>query len=178
LDRQAASLEWDEADLGGVRVERSPPLRRWLAGFDAAASAGYESEFLEALMPSGREEIPWSAMAVALVLGRLLDPSRELHLAEHGYEASALAELLGVPAAKVNDDRLYRSLDRLLPHNPALEKHLEQRLGSHSTWTTTYCLMTGPALALKAQQQPTRNPGAVNRSITVRTASRSTLHWQ
>src|ERR1019366_9472058 len=45
------------------------------------------------------------------------------------YEASALAELLGVPAAKVNDDRLYRTLDRLLPHKPALEKHLKQRLG-------------------------------------------------
>jgi hypothetical protein len=55
-------------------------------------------------MPSGREQIPWSAMTVALVRGRLLDPSSELHLAEHGYEASALAESLGVQAAKVNDD--------------------------------------------------------------------------
>jgi transposase len=99
------------------------------------------SELLEALMPSGREEIPWSAMTV--VRGRLPDPSSELHLAEHGYEASALAELLGVPAAKVNDDRLYRTLDRLPPHKPAfhptdedlsvgtpaLEKHLKQRMG-------------------------------------------------
>jgi hypothetical protein len=64
-----------------------------------------------------------------LVLGRMLDPSSELHLAEQGYESTALAELLGVPAAKVNDDRLYRALDRLLPHKAALEKHLKQRLG-------------------------------------------------
>ena len=60
--------------------------------------------------------------------------SRSLHswfLDRRGqrYESSALAELLGVPAAKVNDDRLYRTLDRLLPHKPALEKHLKQRLG-------------------------------------------------
>ena len=48
---------------------------------------------------------------------------------EHGYENSALAELLGVPAEKVNEDRLYRTLDRLLPHKEALEKHLKQRLG-------------------------------------------------
>ena len=68
-------------------------------------------------------------MAQVLVLGRMLDPSSELHLAEQGYESSALAELLGVPAAKVNDDRLYRALDRLLPHKAALEKHLKQRLG-------------------------------------------------
>ena len=80
-------------------------------------------------MPCGREEVPWSVMTQVLILGRLLDPSSELHLAEHGYEASALAELLGVPAAKVNDDRLYRTLDRLLPHKPVLEKHLKQRLG-------------------------------------------------
>lgn len=34
-----------------------------------------------------------------------------------------------MPAAKVNDDRLYRTLDRLLPHKTALKKHLQQRLG-------------------------------------------------
>jgi transposase len=68
-------------------------------------------------------------MAMVLVLGRLVDASSELHLAEHGYQASALAEMLGVPAAKVNDDRLYRALDQLLPHKRALEKHLKQRLG-------------------------------------------------
>jgi hypothetical protein len=68
-------------------------------------------------------------MALVLVLGRLSDASSELHLAEHGYASSALAELLGVAAAKVNDDRLYRTMDRLLPHKPALEKHLKPRLG-------------------------------------------------
>jgi transposase len=30
---------------------------------------------------------------------------------------------------KVNDDRLYRALDRLLPHKASLEQHLEQKLG-------------------------------------------------
>src|SRR5258708_5882588 len=33
------------------------------------------------------------------------------------------------PRARVNDDRLYRALDQLLPHKQALEKHLKQRLG-------------------------------------------------
>jgi transposase len=36
---------------------------------------------------------------------------------------------LGEPAEKVNEDRLYPSLDRLLPHKTALVKHLQQRLG-------------------------------------------------
>jgi len=123
-----ASPDWVEVDLGGVRVERSRPFGGGWLGLTLLRQLGL-NELLEGLMPSGREEIPWSAMTVVLVLGRLLDPSSELHLAEHGYEASALAELLGVPAAKVNDDRLYRALDRLLPHKPALERHLKQRLG-------------------------------------------------
>jgi transposase len=127
FDRQS-SPEWVEVDLGGVRVERSRPFGGGWLGLMLLRQLGL-NELLEALMPSGREEIPWRAMTVVLVLGRWLDPCSELHLAEHGYEAGALAELLGVPAAKVNDDRLYRSLDRLLPHKPALEKHLKQRLG-------------------------------------------------
>ena len=109
-------------------MERSRPFGGGWLGLMLLRQLGL-NELLEALMPSGREEIPWHVMSMVVVLGRLLDPSSELHLAEHGYEASALAELLGVPAAKVNDDRLYRTLDRLLPHKPALEKHLKQRLG-------------------------------------------------
>ena len=125
---QKASQEWIEVDLRGVRVERSRPFGGAWLGLMLLRQLGL-NDLLEALMPSGRKEIPWSVMSLVLVLGRLLDPSSELHLAEHGYEASALAELLGVPAGKVNNDRLYRTLDRLLPHKPALEKHLKQRLG-------------------------------------------------
>jgi hypothetical protein len=74
-------------------------------------------------------EVPWSATALVLVIGRLLDPSSELRLAEHLYERTALPDLLGVPASKVNDDRLYRGLDKLLPHKDALQAHLKNRLG-------------------------------------------------
>ena len=41
-----------------------------------------------------------------------------------------MPELLGIPAEKVYDERLYRALDKLLPHKEALEKHLKDRLGS------------------------------------------------
>ena len=34
-----------------------------------------------------------------------------------------------MPANKVNEDRLYRSLDQLLPHKEELERHLKNRLG-------------------------------------------------
>lgn len=81
------------------------------------------------LMPRGREDIPWSTMAAAMVICRLCMPSSELHLAEVLYRQTALDDLLGLPDGKVNDDRLYRALDQILPHKEALEQHLRARLG-------------------------------------------------
>ena len=78
---------------------------------------------------NARVSLAGCGWAMSLVLARWCDPSSELHLAEQGYESMALADLLGVPADKVNHDRLYRTLDRILPHKDALEKHLKQRLG-------------------------------------------------
>ena len=68
-------------------------------------------------------------MALTLVLMRLCEPSSELRIAEHVYERSSLDDLLGIPLEKVNDDRLYRALDRLLPEKVELEKHLKETLG-------------------------------------------------
>ena len=87
------------------------------------------NEFLDRVMPVGREDVPWSAMALVLVLSRLCKPSSELYIAEHYYRQTALADLLGVPERRVNEQRLYRSLDALLPHKEALEGHLKNRLG-------------------------------------------------
>jgi transposase len=68
-------------------------------------------------------------MSLVLVILRLLEPSSELRIAEHLFERSALDLLLGIPAEKVNEDRLYRALDKLLPHKNALQIHLKNRLG-------------------------------------------------
>jgi transposase len=86
-------------------------------------------EACEALLGSGRESVSWATMAAVLVLARLCEPSSELHIAESFYERTSLEDILGLPAAFVNADRLYRALDHLLPHKEALEKHLVRRLG-------------------------------------------------
>jgi transposase len=64
-----------------------------------------------------------------LVLARLCEPSSELHIAETWYRGTALEDLFALPASLVNDDRLYRALDRLLGHKDALQQHLVARLG-------------------------------------------------
>jgi transposase len=86
--------------------------------------------WLERRLPQGREEVSWGVMAAVLVIARLCEPSSELHIAEDWFRRTALDDLLGLPEAKVNDDRLYRALDRLLPHKDALEQHLKERLGT------------------------------------------------
>jgi transposase len=121
--------EWVEVDLKGVRVERSRHFGGPWLGLELARRLELD-RFLQTALPSGREEIGWASTALVLVLGRLCEPSSELQLAEHFYPASALPDLLGVPAEKINDDRLYRALDALLPYKAALEKHLTEKLGS------------------------------------------------
>lgn len=120
--------EWVEVDVKRVRVERSRKFGGPWLGKELVRRLELD-RFLEQTLPDGREEIPWSATAMILLLARLCEPSSELHLAEHIYEASALSDLLGIPDEKVNEDRLYRALDTLLPHKRALEKHLKERLG-------------------------------------------------
>jgi transposase len=125
---EAGEPEWVEVDLKGVRVERT----RRFGGPWLGRTLLRELEldrFLDENLSRGREQIPWPLMAMVLVLGRLCDPSSELRLAEQFYEHSALPDLLGVPSEKVNEDRLYRALDALLPHKAELEKHLRHKLG-------------------------------------------------
>lgn len=86
-------------------------------------------ELARELLPGGRENVPWALMAAVLVIARLCEPSSELHIAEDWYRATALEDILGIAPGRVNDDRLYRALDRLLPHKRSIEEHLKHRLG-------------------------------------------------
>ena len=127
-DAEAAKPRWLEVNAAGVRVEN---LRHfggpWLA-IELIRRLKFD-EFLERVMPRGQESVPWALSSLILVVARLLEPSSELHTAEQWYPKTALAELLGVPEKHVDDNRLYRTLDQLLPHKEELEVHLKNRLG-------------------------------------------------
>lgn len=104
----------------------------------------------------GRECVPWAAMAAILAIARLCEPASELHIAEDWYRRTALDDLLGVPAEHVNDDRLYRALDHLLPHKRALEAHLKQRLGA--LFGLDYELLLYDVTSTYFEGQAERNP--------------------
>jgi transposase len=120
--------QWVEVDVKRVRVENRRDFGGPWLGLEIVEQLGLK-DFLDRTIPGGREEIPWSLMALVLVLCRLCDPSSELHIAEHFYAQSALSDLLGIAPEKINEQRLYRALDALLPHKEALEVFLKNRLG-------------------------------------------------
>jgi transposase len=120
--------EWVEVNTAAVRVEDERQFGGpWLA-LELIRNLHLDT-FFKRTIPAGKELVPWSVMAQVLTICRLCNPSSELHIAEHYYKSTALDELLGVPADKVYDERLYRALDKLLPHKESLEKHLKNRLG-------------------------------------------------
>jgi len=115
-------------DLKKLRVERSRRFGDVFLGLVLWRALELDEVF-DALLPEGQEDVRWSILASIHVILRLCSPSSDLALAEDVYRKSALEDLLGVPAEKINDDRVYRALDRMLPHKEALEKHLKARLG-------------------------------------------------
>ena len=120
--------EWVEVDVSRVVVERVLDYGAYWLGVEVAKKLGLLA-FLDEALGQGREEVPWSVMVLLLVVMRLVEPSSELRISEDLFERSALGDLLGIPAERVNDDRLYRALDKVLPQKVALETHLKERLG-------------------------------------------------
>ena len=114
--------------LDQIRLERSRRFGDcWLA-WTLWRALGLDRMCAE-LMPEGREEVSWPTMAAVLVMSRLCEPSSELHIAEDFYRSTAMEDILDLPCEQVNDDRLYRALDRLLPHKRMIEERLQERLG-------------------------------------------------
>lgn len=125
---QEVAPRWVRVDTSAVRVERCLHFGApWLA-LQLIKKIGLDV-FLKQHLPGGRAQVRWSTMALVLIICRLCKPSSELYIAEHFYRRTALPDLLGVSARKINGMRLYRALDRLLPHKQKLEEFLKGRLG-------------------------------------------------
>jgi transposase len=111
-----------------VRTERQRDFGGVWLGLKLYELLGFDGFFSERF-PHCRETVDWPTVIKMLVIGRFYAPCSELHLAEHVYEHSAFEDLLGVPASAMHENRLYRCLDRLLPHKDELQRYLKDRLG-------------------------------------------------
>jgi transposase len=123
-----APVEAAAVRLDAVRLERSRSFGAVWLGWVLWQSLKLD-ELLGGLLPRGREAVSWVDVIAVLVIGRLCEPSSELHVAERWYRTTALEDLFGIGAERLYDERLYRTLDRLLPHKEAIEAHLVKRFG-------------------------------------------------
>src|SRR5271169_5717731 len=84
-------------------------------------------QFWEARLADSREGTRWRHILQTLVCYRLIDPGSEWRLHRLWFEHSAMGDLLDADYGLVEKNALYRCLDKLLAHKPALFSHLCQR---------------------------------------------------
>lgn len=111
-----------------VRLERVRQFGNCFVGLELWRRLGLD-RFYEQLLDGEVADVAWSRVAAVLAINRLCAPGSELSIEERWYPDTALDDLLRIEPGKINDTRLYRCLDRLLPHKKELEKHLKQRYG-------------------------------------------------
>jgi transposase len=111
-----------------IRLERVRQFGDCWLGWELWKRLGLD-RFWEALLDERPADVPWSRVAAVLAVNRLCAPASELRIEERWYPTTALDDLLGIPRGTINDTRLYRCLDHLLPHKAKLERHLKGRYG-------------------------------------------------
>ena len=111
-----------------VRLERTRQFGTCFLGWELWKRVEL-NRFFELTMDEEAAEVRWSRVAAVLAINRLCAPGSELAIEERWYPATALDDLLEIEEGKINDTRLYRCLDRMLPHKSKLEQHLKQRYG-------------------------------------------------
>jgi len=114
--------------LNKVRLERTRQFGSVWLGLEVWKRLELDRFFEEAL-DEHEADVPWSRIAAVLAINRLCAPGSELAIEERWYPSTALDDLLGIEEGKINDTRLYRCLDRMLPHKTKLERHLKKRYG-------------------------------------------------
>jgi transposase len=111
-----------------VRLERTRQFGSCWLGLELWKRLALD-RFFEDAVDKDEADVPWSRVAAVLAINRLCAPGSELAIEERWYPSTALDDLLGIEEGKLNDTRLYRCLDRILPHKTKLEQHLKQRYG-------------------------------------------------
>ena len=84
-------------------------------------------QFWQERLPDSREGTCWQHVLQTLVCYRLIDPGSEWRLHRLWFDTSAMGDLLGEDYALVEKNALYRCLDKVIEHKPALFGHLTER---------------------------------------------------
>jgi hypothetical protein len=84
-------------------------------------------EFWRERLPDSREGTCWRHVLETLTVYRLIDPGSEWRLHRQWFHNSAMGDLLEEDFGLAQKDNLYRCLDKVLEHRPAVFQHLRRR---------------------------------------------------
>lgn len=146
-----------EINLKSVRVTNTRDFGDVFLALTLWNTLGLDDFFANAL-EIGREDVPWALMACILTVARFVEPNSELHVEDTWYHRTALSSMLGVHVEKVNDSRLYRTLDKVLPLKQQIEQHLKQRVGE--LFTQDFDLLLYDVTSTYFEGQARANPQA------------------
>ena len=115
--------------IGKVRLERVREFGACYLGLELWKRLALD-RFFEQALDDEPADVLWSRVAAVLAINRLCAPGSELAIEQQWFPSTALDDLLQVDVGQINDSRLYRCLDRILPLKTELEQHLKERYGA------------------------------------------------
>jgi transposase len=107
--------------IDGVRCEQSREAGPAHVGYQFWQRLGLEKILESAGLSAGARRL-----TLAMTLNRLIHPASELAMPEW-IRTTALPDILGVDFDQLNEDALYRNLDKLHAHRVAIESALAER---------------------------------------------------
>ena len=153
-------LDSIQVKLSGLEVRRPRSFGACWLGCELWQQLGL-GEFWQQRLPEAREAVSWEKVLQLEVVNCLLDPGSEFRLHRQWFVDSAMDELLETDFAVAAKDRLYRCLDRALPHKQELFVWLKQKWADlfHSDFEVLLYDLTSTYFEGEMEQNPKAQRG-------------------
>jgi len=156
----ADALDSIQVKLSGLELRRPRTFGACWLGCELWQQLGLD-EFWQERLPEGREAVSWAKVLQLEVVNCLLDPGSDYRLHRQWYVDTAMDELLETDFAVAAKDRLYRCLDRVLPHKQELFVWLKQKWADlfHSDFEVLLYDLTSTYFEGEMEQNPKAKRG-------------------
>jgi hypothetical protein len=153
-------LDSMQVKLSGLELRRPRTFGNCWLGCELWHQLGLD-EFWRQRLPEAREAVSWEKVLQLQVVNCLLDPGSEFRLHRQWFVDSAMDELLETDFAVAAKDRLYRCLDRVLPHKQELFVWLKQKWADlfHSDFEVLLYDLTSTYFEGEMEQNPKAKRG-------------------
>jgi transposase len=153
-------LDSIQVKLSGLELRRPRAFGSCWLGCELWRQLGLD-EFWQQRLPEVREAVSWEKVLQLQVVNCLLDPGSDFRLHRQWYVDTAMDELLETDFAVAAKDRLYRCLDRVLPHKQELFVWLKQKWADlfHSDFEVLLYDLTSTYFEGEMEQNPKAKRG-------------------